>query len=69
MVFLCCLEFFRIIIMLNHFQYKLYFQLYFLVIIGRMPILKFPVCGTCGSDNLSNEITSEMCIVVTIKGI
>ena len=55
--------------MLNHFQYKLYFQLYFLVIIGRMPILKFPVCGTCGSDNLSNEITSEMCIAVTIKGI
>ena len=34
-----------------------------------MPILKFPVCGTCGSDNLSNEITSEMCIAVTIKGI
>ena len=36
----------------------------FLVIIGRIPMLKFLVCGTCGSDNLVNEITSEMSIIV-----
>lgn len=36
----------------------------FLVIIGRIPMLKFLVCGTRGSDNLVNEITSEMSIIV-----